>query len=478
MASLWDSLIVLLFQASFFLISWSILPPLFLPHYKPPSLVAYQSKHWPLQLIFSTAVSSSCILFVLVVFVIAGILDEKSSWGFWNWNLQLMLVLITLIIPFGFSFTFIQGKGLSSRTSVYLSLIVTGLYLYLFSHIANRSQQTSEGYSVIEFAVYRVCVIGVTVMSALSGFGVVYTPYSSLSYFAKKVTETEVEYAKKAYEQTLDFIQTKRQQLKQSEDGSASSAHDTSQRHIVNRIFGRNPQSASAKDRAKLVDEIDMLQQLARSMLVDVDDLEYELQRTKASRTLRGKCINLLGTFFSVYCVYKLISVTVNVVSNRLGRGDPVSTFLSLLLWNVGDESKIDLQYWSQQLSYLFIGLIVLGSVRGFLTLMLKLSRKYSQQAEISPSTALALVAFILSTYLVSSVVMMQVTLPQEYRQLISKSLGHIEFDYFLQWSDIIFLIFSIASCFVLYVMHSTSSSKALANDFADLQLGKMEQGV
>jgi hypothetical protein len=30
-------------------------------------------------------------------------------------------------------------------------------------------------------------------------------------------------------------------------------------------------------DRAKLVDEIDMLQQLARSMLVDVDDLEYEL---------------------------------------------------------------------------------------------------------------------------------------------------------------------------------------------------------
>lgn len=64
------------------------------------------------------------------------------------------------------------------------------------------------------------------------------------------------------------------------------------------------------------------------------------------------------------------------------------------------------------------------------------------------------------------------------YRQLISKSLGHIEFDYFLQWSDIIFLICSIASCIVLYIMHSTSSSKALANDFADLQLGKMEQGV
>jgi hypothetical protein len=75
-------------------------------------------------------------------------------------------------------------------------------------------------------------------------------------------------------------------------------------------------------------------------------------------------------------------------------------------------------------------------------------------------------------------VVMMQVTLPEEYRQLITKSLGHIEFDYFSRWSDIIFLICSILSFVVLYVLHSTSSSKSLASDFADLQLGKIEQGM
>ncbi|GAB5592656.1 Golgi pH regulator A [Umbelopsis nana] len=478
MALLWDSLIVLLFQACFFLISWSILPPLFLPHYKPPSLIAWDSKHWPLQVVYSASVSSSCILFVLVVFEIAGILDEKASWNHWHWNLQLVLALVTVIIPFGFIYTFVQGKGLGNRTSVYLSLIGTGLYLYLFSHVANQAQQSSEGYSLIEFAVYRVCIIGVTIMSALSGFGVIYTPYSSLSYFAKNVTETEVEYAKKAYEQTLDYIQSKKLQLQNEQDISASSTQSANQSHIINRIFGRSSQSSSAKDRIRLEEDIEMLKQLARSMLVDVEDLEYESQRTKASKTLRGKCMNFLGTLFSVYCVYKLVTVTLNVILNRLGRGDPVSTFLSLLLWNQGEDSQIDLQYWSQQLSYLFIGIIVVGSVRGFLTLMLKLSRRYSQRAELSPSSALAVVAYILSTYLVSSVVMMQVTLPQEYRQLISKSLGHIEFDYFLQWSDIIFLICSIASSIVLYVMHSTSSSKSLASDFADLQLGKIEQGM
>lgn len=57
-----------------------------------------------------------------------------------------------------------------------------------------------------------------------------------------------------------------------------------------------------------------------------------------------------------------------------------MSTLLSLLIWNQGEESEIDLQYWSQQLSYLFIGLIVVGSVRGFLTLMLKVR---TQKAEI-----------------------------------------------------------------------------------------------
>jgi len=188
--------------------------------------------------------------------------------------------------------------------------------------------------------------------------------------------------------------------------------------------------------------------------------------------------MNFLGKIGSIYCVYKLVTVSLNVVLNRLGRGDPITTFRSILLWNQGEDSQIDLQYWSQQVSYLFIGIIVMGSVRGFLTMMLKFSRRYSQRGELSPSSALAVVAYILSTYLVSSVVMMQVTLPQEYRQLISQSLGHIEFDYFLQWSDIICLICSIASSIVLYVMHSTSHSRNLANDFAALQLGKMEQGM
>jgi hypothetical protein len=81
-------------------------------------------------------------------------------------------------------------------------------------------------------------------MSGLSGFGVVYTPYTSLSYFARlvqdhinvlfdheinvlfrNVTETEVEYAKRAYDQTLDYIQSKQRQLDIGEDLSTTSGH-------------------------------------------------------------------------------------------------------------------------------------------------------------------------------------------------------------------------------------------------------------
>lgn len=389
-------------------------------------------------------------------------------------NLQLVLLLVVVIIPLCFVYTFLQGKGLRNRTSIYVSLIATLIYVYLFSHVANRTQQSSEGYSLIEFAVYRVCIIGVTIMSGLSGFGVVYTPYTSLSYFARNVTETEVEYAKRAYDQTLDYIQSKQRQLDIGEDLSTTSSHARNT-NIINRWFGG---SSKNSDREALREEIELLQQLSRSMLMDVEELENELQRTNASRTVFGKVISFLGTIFSIYCVYKLVTTTLNVLFNRLGRGDPVSTLLSLMVWNQGEDNEIDLQYWSQQFSYLFIGMIVIGSVRGFLTLMLKISRRYSQRAEISPSSALCIVAYILSTYLVSSVVMIQVTLPEEYRQLITKSLGHIEFDYFSRWSDIIFLICSIVSSIVLYVLHSTSSSKSLASDFADLQLGKIEQGM
>lgn len=63
-------------------------------------------------------------------------------------------------------------------------------------------------------------------------------------------------------------------------------------------------------------------------------------------------------------------------------------------------------------------------------------------------------------------------------RYLISSSLQSIEFDFFKRWSDIIFVVSSIISSLVIYVIYQTHDAKSLATDFADMELLFVESGL
>lgn len=70
---------------------------------------------------------------------------------------------------------------------------------------------------------------------------------------------------------------------------------------------------------------------------------------------------------------------------------------------------------------------------------------------------------------------MMQVSLPPDYRYLISSTLEHTEFTFFQRWSDIILVLSSLITAAILYVLHQTNDAKSLATDYADMQLSSLE---
>lgn len=72
-----------------------------------------------------------------------------------------------------------------------------------------------------------------------------------------------------------------------------------------------------------------------------------------------------------------------------------------------------DTVYWSQQLSFWFAGIIVFGSVRGFIKILTKV---FMLKVSFSKSQSLLFVAHIMGMYFLSSVLMMQMNLPSEYR--------------------------------------------------------------
>lgn len=113
-------------------------------------------------------------------------------------------------------------------------------------------------------------------------------------------------------------------------------------------------------------------------------------ERQRWSQTLQGKYFNVLGHFFSVYCVYKIIMVCtsylvveidlnlillyfqccINIIFDRVGRKDPVTRGLEIAVHWCGFD--IDLAFWNQHVSFLLVGCIVVTSIRGLLLTLTK----------------------------------------------------------------------------------------------------------
>lgn len=112
---------------------------------------------------------------------------------------------------------------------------------------------------------------------------------------------------------------------------------------------------------------------------------------------------------------------TFNVMFQRTGSSDPITKMLSIMMSHLEGNNldfKIDPVFWSQQLSFWFAGIIVFGSVRGFLKLLTRLLRVFMHKVTFSTSNVLLFAAHMMGMYFLSSVLMMQMSLPAEYRYI------------------------------------------------------------
>jgi len=120
----------------------------------------------------------------------------------------------------------------------------------------------------------------------------------------------------------------------------------------------------------------------------DLANLQAIQQRIEYSKTLKGKYFNVLGHFFSLYCIWKIFISFINIVFNRVGKGklkfffdvnkknklffqvDPVTNGIELTVhyFNL----QFDAEFWSQYVSFILIGIIVVTSIRGLLITLTK----------------------------------------------------------------------------------------------------------
>ncbi|KAI7858421.1 Abscisic acid G-protein coupled receptor-domain-containing protein [Circinella umbellata] len=428
--------------------------------------------------IFAVSLSCSCTLFILVFCEIFDIFEPAVRSRSWQFNLHLLLVFVVLLIPWYQVYSFLrQTRGWRQKTALYFSCVTWVIYLYFFTRlgytpslenqIIDNSSSTITVLSWAELSLFRVAVTGITLISILSGFGVVHTPYYNLGIFRKPVSERDYRYAQNAYEQTLSMIRDKKTLL--SRMTPAQQTKPTGLGRIMSFVQG-----SEQREYDLLHDEIHQLETLSETMKADLSELARERARSQFSQTWQGRCWFVVSHLFSFYCIYKLIVTTINVLLQRAGTSDPITRLLSLLISHFGISDTV---FWSQQLSFWFAGIIVFASVRGFFQLLTKIFRSFSRRMVVPQNNVILFVAHMMGMYFLSSVLMMQNNLPPEYSHLISSSLGQIEFHFFRRWSDIIFVVSWLLATIILYVLHQTNDARQLASDFADIQLISVEGG-
>eukprot|EP01127_Copromyxa_protea_P014118 TRINITY_DN3887_c0_g1_i1.p1 TRINITY_DN3887_c0_g1~~TRINITY_DN3887_c0_g1_i1.p1 ORF type:complete len:443 (-),score=43.30 TRINITY_DN3887_c0_g1_i1:114-1442(-) len=396
--------------------------------------------------LFSATFALSCSMFELVIFEILGFMAPVSR--LWNWRVSLFLMLSLLIFVFPFCISFLLFRShFVYKKAMVLSSLFSLVFLYLFWKIGDPFPVLKEqsGIFSIEMGVSRIGIIGVTVMSFLSGFGAVEFPLQNMFYFMRNISQTQVKNAKNQYFHNLTKLITQKKQLALTRKQNASSQLA---RDFLNKKMNERSLSSDIKH----------LDTFNQELFLNLQEIYTDKERLNFSNTWKGKVYNAMGIFFSCYCAYKIFMSSINILFDRVATIDPVTRGLSIFLnlFNI----SIDLPFWSQHISFVMVGIMIATSVRGFLIKLITIFYNYSNSVT---STYIALfLGQLMGMYFVSMILLLRMNLPIEYREIINQVLGDMRFDFYHRWSDFIFIP-SAFLCLFLFVLTTKWKSKMYA---------------
>ncbi|KAM3172805.1 Golgi pH regulator [Hymenolepis weldensis] len=321
---------------------------------------------------------------------------------------------------------------------------------------------TFEILDVLDSYSRRVGVIGVTIMALLSGFGAVNYPYTSMSLFIHPVSQVDIDASEKRLMQTINMILAKKRRLCLAELEKRNSNNDGGFWGVIHAVG--NKFGGSNVNVRILKEEILSLEEVSRQLFLELHQLRCAKQRIEYSNTFQGKYFNVLGYFFCGYCIWKILISIINILFNRVGLQDPITRGIDIAVHYFG--FSVDIPFWSQQISFWLVGVIVVTSIRG---LLLTLTKFFYALASTKSSNVIVLfLAQVMGTYFLSSVVLLRMNMTAEYRKILTQILGDLQFHFYHRWFDVIFLVSTVCSIFFLYIAHKQVAETTSAHSVGD----------
>jgi hypothetical protein len=374
----------------------------------------FEIKHVAVEVIFCTVLTLSMAMFGLVIFEIADVLSGSYRWILWRLVLSLISWLLVFVVPSMVFYAMARQRRWRRRISVGVASVAELVYLHWFWQLGARFEivrnPDQHGFWSTEHMIGRIGVLGVTVMAVLSGFGAVNTPYRFLRYFLKPMDEQEIPLLEARIMRTMDMVVSKKRRilfegreavrLQTARDKAGRTTAGSLSRMTWGLISSVMPGGGSSSgsgsgsgigggagggiggmgggigggggsaELSMLRSEAAALESFTRELFLQLVEMRALQSANRFSKTLRGRFYNLLGYFFSGYCIHKMGMALFKIALSRNPKTDPVTRALEILLYWSG--LKIDFAFWSQHISFIFVGILVFSSVRGFLITILK----------------------------------------------------------------------------------------------------------
>ncbi|KAG1679576.1 Golgi pH regulator [Nymphon striatum] len=390
----------------------------------------YEVHHLLVQLIFSITFSLSCTMFELIIFEILGILDSSSRYIHWKIGLYATLFMLIVLLPFYMAYFTLSNIRFVKKQMIFpFTITAWFIFIYFFWKLGDPFPILSPKHGIlsIEQGVSRIGVIGVTIMALLSGFGAVNYPYTSMAYFVRPVTSSDIQQLEKKLLQVMDMIVKKKKKIALTiREVNGKSIENNQSSSIWGMLKSVTSSVTSSESVSHLRKEVLALEELSRQMFLEDVDL-HNMQST------------------------------VNIVFDRVGKVDPVTRGIEIAVNYMGID--FDVKFWSQHISFILVGIIVVTSIRGLLITLTKFF--YAISSSKSSNVIVLALAQIMGMYFVSSVLLMRMNMPAKYRLIITEVLGDLQFNFYHRWFDVIFLVSALSSIGFLYLAHKQTPNES-----------------
>ncbi|KAI9673403.1 MAG: hypothetical protein M1817_002865 [Caeruleum heppii] len=390
---------------------------------------------------FSATIALATVLAELLLCEISNTLNAAARTLALRVTVSALLVLLIIVTPLleihsvisaaGWSFTNDGSRGFIRKLAWGLEFVGFAGWIITFWWVGQSLPGThrhDEGLishgSLREACLERVGIIGICLMALLSGFASVSSVWQNFGVKHRPVTEADIARKQAGLDATIDMLAAKESRLRALEKKMANAPPEGFMSKMIGSIRGDN----DLQERKSLQLEVNGLETMRLSLSNSLSTLQDRHRNLERSATHSGKLLVTASYTFSVYCLYRICATSIATLrrwwypDTTFAGTDPINNFLALVAKHL--DPTLDRHAWSQQISFLLSGIILLASFNAVLQTFRFFSRftpalLYHAQANLA-----LLVGQVSATYVISSALLLRSNLPREVGSVISEALG------------------------------------------------------